>query len=80
MPQVILSAYKATAGLPSDDGDDGDGDYGLLWHSNDDSLELCENLPGSHQEHTSSTQDIALDIPQDIRVWNNPLSNPRIRP
>ena len=29
--QVILSAYESTVGLPSDDGDDGDGDHGLQW-------------------------------------------------
>ena len=29
--QVILSAYESTIDLPSDDGDDGDGDIGLQW-------------------------------------------------
>ena len=29
--QVILSAYEGTIDLPSDDGDDGDGDNGLHW-------------------------------------------------
>jgi len=72
MPQIVLSAYEATAGFPSDDGDDGD--YGLMWPSIDD---FCEVPPRSQRRQGSGTQQphIVLNIPQGLNPLYNPLYN-----
>jgi len=77
MPQIVLSAYEATAGFPSDDGDDGD--YGLMWPSIDD---FCEVPPRSQRRQGSGTQQphLVLNIPQGLNPLYNPLYNQVFQP